>query len=191
MKHLPAMLFAVLLTTLQAVANPDEAPDIRALVEAELGDGFRVAELTVTTEELRRDGPGASYYSEFAASVILAVTLYHEIGQGDGYSLVGKLLERGETVPAFGSATAVYGDGRWNVEVNVLDLQLPGGHPFSEFRSPGTVVLEAGTELVDRFLAQREVALRNAEALRIQDAQIGETETAALLARALADVAAR
>ena len=191
MKHLPATFFAVLLTTVQAAANPDEAPDIRTLVEAEIGDGFRVIELTVTAEELRRDGPDASYYGEFAASVILPVTLYHEIGQGEGYRLVGKLLERGETVPAFGSATAVYEDGRWDVQVNVLDLQLPGGHPFSEFRSPGIVVLEAGTDLVDRFLAQREQAFRDAEALRVQDARNEETETSALLARALADVAAR
>ncbi len=191
MRYLSAPLFAVLLTTFQAAANPDEAPDIRALVESELGDGFRVVELTFTAEELRRDGPGASYYSEFAASVTLPVAFYHEIGRGDGYILVGKLLERGEVVPAFGNAVAVYGNGGWSVEINVLDLQMPGGRPFSEFRSPGTVVLEVGTDLVDRFQTQREVALQDAEALRVQDLRIQDAETAALLARALADVEAR
>ena len=191
MRRLPAPLFAIFLTAFKVAADPNAAPDIWALVESELGNGFRVAELTITTEELRRNESGAIYEGEFAASVILPVTLYHEIGHGDGYRLVGNFLERGETVPAFGSAVAVYTDGRWAVEINLLDLQLPGGRPFSEFRSPGTVVLEAGTDLVDRFLAQREVAFRNAEALRAQDARIEKTETAALLARALSDVAAR
>ena len=191
MRYLSAPLIAVLLTTFQATANPDEAPDIRALVESELGDGFRVVDLTLTTEELRRDGPGASYYGEFAASVTLPVAFYHEIGRGEGYILVGQLLERGEIVPAFGHVVAVYGDDGWTVEINVLDLQLPGGRPFSEFRSPGTVVLEAGTNLVDRFQTQREVALQDAEVLRVQDLRIEDAETAALLARALADVEAR
>ena len=191
MRHLPATLFAILLAAFEVAADPNEAPDIRALVESELGNGLRLAELTITTEEFRRDGSGAIYQGEFAAAVVLPVTLYHEIGHGDGYRLVGKLLERGETIPAFGSAVAVYSDGRWAVEISLLDLQLPGGHPFSEFRSPGTVVLEAGTNLVDRFLAQREIAFRNAEALRVQDARVEATETAALLARALADVEER
>ena len=53
MKHLPTTLFADFLTTFQASANPDEAPDIRTLVESGPGDGFRVAELMVTTEVLR------------------------------------------------------------------------------------------------------------------------------------------
>ena len=183
MRCLSAPLIAALLTASQAAANPDEAPDIRALVESELGEGFRVVELALTAEELRRDGPDASYYGEFAASVTLPVAFYHEIGRGDGYLLVGKLLERGEIVPAFGNAVAAYRDGSWTFEINVLDLQLPGGRPFSEFRSPGTVVLEAGTDLVDRFQTQREVALRDAEALRIQDIRIEDAETAALLAR--------
>ena len=191
MRYFPVLLFAALLTTFQAAANPDEAPDIRALVESELGDGFRVVEFSFTAEEPRRDGPDASYYGEFAAAVTLPVAFYHEIGRGDGYILVGKLLERGEIVPAFGNAVAVYGDGGWIVEISVLDLQLPGGRPFSEFRSPGMVVLEAGTDLVDRFQAQREVALQDAEALRAQDLRIEDAETAALLERALTDIEAR
>ena len=176
MKHLPLTLIAGLLATFRATANPNEAPDILPLVESALGNGYRVVELTITDEDLQRDGLDASYYGEFAASLSLPVALFHEVSRGDGYILVGKLLERGETISGFGNAVAAYQDGRWLIDVNVLDLRLPGGSPFSEFRTPGVVVLEAGANHVDRFLAQREAALKDAEALRLHSVRLEDAE---------------
>ena len=174
---LPALVVGVL-AAFQAAANPNEAPDIRPLAEARLEDGYRVVELNVTHEDLRRDGLDASYYGEFEASVAVPVALFHEIGRGEGYVLVGKVIDRGETVPAVGNAVAAWQDGRWLVEVNILDLRLPGGSPFTDFRyrSPNMVVLEAGTEQVERFQAQREAGIRDTEALRMQEVRLKDAE---------------
>ena len=97
------------------------------MLQSQLDDGYRVLELAVTNEDLSRDGLDAFYYGEFEALVSVPVGLFHEIGRGDGYVVVGKVIERGETVPAVGNAVAVYEDGRWRVEVNILDMRLPGG----------------------------------------------------------------
>ena len=53
------------------LANPNQTPDILAMVEVELGNEFRVSDLAITAEDLRRDGLDANYYSEFEASVVL------------------------------------------------------------------------------------------------------------------------
>lgn len=176
MKHIAPALIVSLLMTFQAAANPNEAPDIVHLVEAEIGDDYRVVEVTVGVEDLRRDGLEATYYAEFEAALALPVALFHEVGRGEGYILVDKVLDRGEIFLAHGNAVAAYQEGRWLVEVNVLDLRLPGGRPFPDFRNFGAIVLEAGTDHVARFQAGREAALADAEALRMQDLRIKDAE---------------
>ena len=171
MKRVPATLVGVL-AAFQAMACPDEAPDILPLVEDALGDGYRVVELTVTAEDLQQDGPGASYYAEFAATVALQVALYHEVSRGDGYVLVDRLLEKGATVPAFGHAVAACEEGRWTADVSVLEFRLPGGSLFPGFQDPGIAVLEAGTSLATHFQVRREAAPNDVEALRLQDVEI-------------------
>ena len=158
------------------LANPNQSPDILAMVGVELGNEFRVSHLVITAEDLRRDGLDANYYSEFEASVVLPVSLYYEVSHGDGYLLLGKLYDRGTTISAFGNAIGAYQDGRWLVDVNVLDFQLSGGRPFSEYRSRDIVVLESGTDLVAQFLAQREAALDEARALRLQEVQLEDAK---------------
>lgn len=176
MKYIASILACGILVTGHAMANPNEAPDFVPLVEARLGDGYRIVDVTVGHEDLRRDGLDATYYAEFEVALALPAALFHEVGRGDGYVLLGTVLERGETIPAYGNAVGAYQEGRWLVEVNILDLRVPGGKPFRDFGGWGGLALVTGTEQVARFQAEREAALEEAEALRMQDVRIRDAE---------------
>ncbi len=68
--------------------------------------------------------------------MVLPVTLFHEIGHGDGYRLVGKLLEQGENVPTFGSVGAA--------AANSTASRVPGVRAARQSASMLSVVFESG-----------------------------------------------
>ncbi len=168
-----AILFALTGTTVSA--NPKKAPDIAPRILKEL-ENRQDCQIRKANEELERDRLSANYYTEFTASVALPVPLYSKVSSGDGYVIVQKLFAIGDTLPAYGNALGVYEDGKWRVDVNILDVQMPGGRPFSQFEKSGRVVLEAGTDAVLELQAGRAAAMEAAKALKAQDVRLEDAE---------------
>lgn len=185
MLYVPIGLAVALAIAAPALANPNEAPDFRDALADQVGMPASTIEISeLTGEDLSRDGLTASYYAGFEAVATSPFDFFAEVDRGDGYVVVQEVTSRGDPMTISGNVLGAYQDGAWQVQVNVMDTQRPGGRPLSAFSSGDTVALEAGSAELEAFLTARDEAMALAHELAM--AEIAREAERDRLARELA-----
>lgn len=149
-----------------AQANPNVPPDAEAAIREKLG--ARGGEITLSDEEITRDGLRVSYFARYEASVPADTPSYAPVDTGDGYVVIQPLLAAGDPIMVTGNILGAYVDGAWRTLVNVIEERNPGGRPYGYFSSQYEAVLMAGEADLGAFLKARKEAITLAHDVEMQ-----------------------
>jgi hypothetical protein len=162
------MVSAVLAGT--ALANPNEAPEFKDEIAQQLGvSATTITEVKTSDEDLSRDGLTAHYYAGFTAGIKAPTDSFAEVDRGEGYVVVQKIQEMGDPIPVQGNVLGAYEDGKWQVQVNITDVQAAGGKSMKQISSGSTVVMHAGSDDFKAFIEARKDAMALGHTLKLAE----------------------
>ncbi len=195
----PMTLLAVMLifglSVGTSLANPNKAPDVETAIVDQTGlSASMIQDISLSNEDLMRDGLTASYYAMFSLSLGVLEPTYIKVAEGDGYVVIEPVLTRADTISVLGNVLGAYEDGAWQTQVNVTERSDPGGANYASFRSPNHVILLAGKADLEAFVSRRsetktlmhELAMQKieAEAVEVQRRKELEAQTQAAASEA-------
>lgn len=159
------------------MANPNEAPAISDEIARQLRlMNSQISDLELRDESLNRDGLTANYYAGFSLTAAAPHSAYAEVDSGPGYVVVQKVISEGDPVPVSGNVLGAYEEGAWEVQVNVTEVQEPGGQQLERFQKSDRVVMMAGSADLEAFIAARKEAQALAHELALQAIEEGAVE---------------
>lgn len=150
--------------------GPNPTEDVGpAIVEAFGSEASLVSGIKILDENVVGKGEGARYSAGFSGEYKLPVASFVEISSGPGYAVVHQVAEAGDVFPIQGRVLGLLNNGSWHVRTETVDVQHPGGSPFSRFRAGDRVVLMADSKNLEDLLQARLQAQELTHKIELQE----------------------
>ncbi|MFN3312427.1 MAG: hypothetical protein ACK46Q_03020 [Hyphomonas sp.] len=186
-RRFAALAATLVLSGLVAACGGGNGPDVRAELQDQLGETWKVRNFKVTVKEDVGTKVDPRMQHRFEATISPNENLYHTILSFDGTALVEEGLKKGKTVKLFGTARSQYVAGEWasRIEVENSDAVYDAGSAMSEDRTYVVYGSRGYKEFVDGLRLEL-AALEISEEKAMND----YTQLAERLSKAQADAAA-